>query len=119
MGSIKLKQDFPFQASDFLTESGSNIVEGDPRERAAFVTTNASGLKGSGVWEAQPYTEIITDYPAEETCYIIRGEITITPVGQQEIHLAAGDSYHIPKGFSGRFSVLKTLVKVFQYNAEV
>ncbi|MHC8304837.1 cupin domain-containing protein [Pseudomonas sp. PB3P13] len=119
MSCIKLGFDFPFESSTFLQDGGSNIVEGDPCERAALITASANGLIGSGVWEAQPYTEIIAEYPAEETCYIIRGEVSITPLGEPEVFLKAGDSYHIPKGFSGTFSVRKTLVKVFQYNAEV
>lgn len=115
---IKLDQDFPFEPSLFLQESGAVILEGEPRERAAFITSSIDGCVGSGVWEAQPYTEVIKDSPAEETCYIIRGEVAITPEGEAEILLKAGDSYHIPKGFSGTFAVKKPLVKVFHYNAE-
>lgn len=114
---IKLDYDFPFESSTFLQDGGSVILDGEPQERAAFITSSADGCVGSGVWEAQPYTEIIKNSPAEETCYIVRGEVAITPEGEPEVLLKSGDSYHIPKGFSGTFSVKRTLVKVFHYNA--
>jgi len=79
------------------------VLEGDTQERSAFITTSENGCVGSGVWQAQPYTEVIENPPSEETCYILRGEVVITPMGDREIFLRAGGWYHIPKGFSGAF----------------
>ncbi|MHC8304809.1 cupin domain-containing protein [Pseudomonas sp. PB3P13] len=117
--AIKLQDNFPFEPSNMLEEMGAKILEGNPSERAAWVTSSADGAYITGVWEAQPYTEEIVDCPGEETCYVVSGELIITPKGGEEVILLAGDSYVIPKGFSGLYSVKKTIVKVFHYNGDV
>lgn len=117
--AFKLQNNFPFEPSSMLEEMGANVVEGSPAERSAWVTSNIDGTSITGVWEAQPYTEEISDCPGEETCYVVSGELVITPNGGDDIFVKAGDSYVIPKGFSGRYSVKKTLVKVFYYNGSV
>lgn len=69
----------------------------------------ADGLR-VGVWEGEPGTLQLTDYPFDEFCLIVAGELVVTGTGGKPLIFRAGDSFIIPKGFSGTWE-MKTKVR--------
>lgn len=70
-----------------------------------------------GVWECTPGGWTITDRPDTETMVLLAGRIRITDADGTEHALGAGDSFVLPKGWSGRWDVLETVRKLYVINA--
>lgn len=63
-----------------------------------------------GVWEGEAGTLQLTNYPFDEYCLIVAGELVITSTGGAAQVFRPGDSFVIPKGFSGTWE-MKTKVR--------
>lgn len=68
-----------------------------------------SGLQ-VGIWEGEPGVLHLANYPFDEYCLIVSGELVITNAAGQQQVFRAGDSFVIPKGFSGVWE-MKTRVR--------
>jgi uncharacterized protein len=64
----------------------------------------------SGSWEGQP-GEIPVDYPYDEFCFITGGRVALEDAQGSRAEFSAGDAFHVPKGFSGRWITLEAASK--------
>ncbi|MCU0955915.1 MAG: cupin domain-containing protein [Hydrogenophaga sp.] len=64
----------------------------------------------AGSWEGQP-GEIPVDYPYGEFCFITSGRIALEDAKGNRAEFAAGDAFHVPKGFSGRWITIEAASK--------
>lgn len=86
----------PLTPSTYCTPA--NIEEGIvPKEFAHTFLTSADGRFSIGVWECEPCTEVMNDYPADEYCLVVEGVLELTADGHTQT-LKAGDSFMIRKG---------------------
>ncbi len=65
-------------------------------------------------WECEPSSFPWT-YDAEETCYILEGEVTVTPDGGEPVAIAAGDLVTFPAGMSCRWDVRAPIRKHYRF----
>ncbi len=70
-------------------------------ERGHLFFTNAAGNVNAGVWQCSPCTERIVDYPYDQCCFVLEGSLTITDEQGHAETFNPGDSFIIPRGFSG------------------
>jgi len=92
---------------------GAGLVGPPPDERELVCYTNSKGKVRSGIWECDAYVEEMVSYPYDEFMVILSGEVKITGEdGDVEI-FSAGDSWLMPRGFSGTWSQTGKVRKYF------
>ncbi|HSN06196.1 MAG TPA: cupin domain-containing protein [Candidatus Angelobacter sp.] len=84
---------------------------GDPRT-STLVLFEGHGVS-VGVWECTPGGWPIVDRSDTETMMLLRGAVTITPLGGEPVDLVEGDVFVLPRGWSGRWDVTETVRKLF------
>ena len=67
------------------------------------------------IWEKEvsnfPWT-----YDARETCYILKGEVMVTPDGGEAVTLQAGDLVTFPAGMSCTWDITKAIRKHYKFD---
>lgn len=53
------------------------------------------------IYESEPLTLQIVDFPIDEFVTVISGKLILTVEGQEPQHFEVGDSVLVPKGFTG------------------
>ncbi len=66
------------------------------------------------VWEKEvscfPWT-----YDTDEVCYILEGEVTVTPDGGEPVTIRAGDLVRFPAGMSCTWDITKPIRKHYDF----
>ncbi len=66
------------------------------------------------VWEKEvsrfPWT-----YDTDEICYILEGEVTVTPDGGEQVTIRAGDLVRFPAGMSCTWDITKPIRKHYDF----
>lgn len=80
--------------------------------------TREQYLAGAGafrvaMWESGPGVLVTDSYPNEEYCRVLEGTLTITNADGSTADFGAGDSFVIPKGWSGRWHMKTRFKKQF------
>ncbi|MGQ9920953.1 MAG: cupin domain-containing protein [Desulfobacca sp.] len=65
-------------------------------------------------WECEPSTFAWT-YDAEETAYVLEGQVTVTCPDGQQVDLGPGDLVRFPRGLSCTWHVKKKIRKVYRF----
>ena len=81
---------------------------------------NKERLEGMGifawpVWEKEP-SEFPWTYDASETCYLLEGEVTVTPEGGEAVQFGAGDLVTFPAGMKCRWHISKAVRKHYRFD---
>ena len=93
-----------------------DVVEGDPKARRHRVHNEprpGGGVSRAGVWEATPYTCRLDNYKCDEFCVVLEGSVTMIDEDGHEEIFRAGDTFLIPKGFTGYWKQTETMKKFF------
>ena len=73
-------------------------------------TLDKMGVRKWSIWTKEvssfPWT-----YDSEETCYILEGEVTVTPDGGAPVRIGAGDLVTFPAGMSCSWAIHATIRK--------
>lgn len=54
-------------------------------------------------------------YDAQETCYLIEGQVTVTPDGGEPVKIAAGDLVTFPAGMSCTWDIHDPIFKHYRF----
>lgn len=73
------------------------------------------GVYRWGIWEKE-VSEFPWTYDAEEVCYLLDGEVDVTPDGGQTIQIKAGDFVTFPAGMSCYWKINSPIKKHFNFN---
>ncbi|MEM7568841.1 MAG: cupin domain-containing protein [Pseudomonadota bacterium] len=76
-----------------------------------FFEDKASGAR-AGLWHSTAYTERYDSYPVNEFMYIFEGSVTLIDDSGEHV-FRAGDSFVLPKGFSGTWQQDEYMLKYF------
>ena len=72
------------------------------------------GVLSWPVWEKEvsrfPWT-----YDTDEVCYILEGEVTVTPDGGEPVTIRAGDLVRFPAGMSCTWDITKPIRKHYDF----
>ncbi|MDH5633088.1 MAG: cupin domain-containing protein [Gammaproteobacteria bacterium] len=86
------------------------LVEHDP----APAKLEVMGVYDWPVWEKEksvfPWT-----YDTSETCYLLEGEVTVTPDGGEAVYFRKGDLVSFPKGMSCTWDIHEPVRKHYQF----
>jgi len=83
----------------------AKIAAGTAEERGHIFFTNVEGTVNAGVWECSPCTEEIVDYPYDQCCFVLQGEMIITDRSGHTETFVPGEALMIPRGFNGSWTM--------------
>ena len=67
------------------------------------------------IWEKEessfPWT-----YDSNETCYLLKGKVTVTPEGGEPVTIKAGDLVTFPKGMSCHWDIHEAVRKHYSFD---
>ena len=75
----------------------------------------ALGVESWGVWEKE-ISEFPWTYDAEETCFFLQGEVTVTPEGGEPVSMGKGDMVTFPAGMNCRWDIVSPVKKYFKFS---
>ncbi|RMD78631.1 MAG: DUF861 domain-containing protein [Gammaproteobacteria bacterium] len=73
----------------------------------------ALGVAGWPIWTHGPAT-FPWRYEEEETCYLLEGEVVVTPEGGEPVQLAAGDLVTFPAGLACTWEIRRAVRKHYR-----
>jgi len=73
------------------------------------------GIEAWPVWEKE-VSNFPWFYDAKETCYLLEGEVTITPAGGDDVRIQAGDLVTFPAGLACYWSISKAVRKHYCFD---
>ncbi len=68
------------------------------------------GIETWPVWSKE-VSEFLWEYDADEICYILEGEVTVTPENSAPVVIKAGDLVTFPKGMKCVWKITKNIRK--------
>ena len=72
------------------------------------------GVKGWPIWTKEE-SEFPWSYDETETCYLLEGEVEVTPDGGEPVEFGAGDLVTFPKGMSCKWKIRKAVRKHYTF----
>lgn len=66
------------------------------------------------IWEKE-ISEFPWTYDDSETCYILEGEVTVTPEGGEPLLIKQGDLVNFPKGLSCTWNITRPVRKHYRF----
>ncbi len=73
------------------------------------------GVSNWPVWEKE-VSEFPWTYDARETCYLLEGEVEVTPDNGETVRFGAGDLVIFPAGMQCRWNITKAVRKHYQFD---
>jgi uncharacterized cupin superfamily protein len=72
------------------------------------------GVSSWPVWTKEA-SEFPWKYDAEEICYLLEGEVIVTPEGGEPVEIKKGDLVTFPKGMECRWNIRKDVRKHYTF----
>eukprot|EP00899_Mesostigma_viride_P015502 jgi/Mesvir1/23953/Mv10722-RA.1 len=91
-------------------EKSGVIVERDPPESRL----KELGVRSWGKWGCGP-SKFPWTYSDKETCYLLKGDVIVTPDGGEDVHIKAKDLVIFPAGMGCVWDVKETVDKHFKF----
>jgi len=110
--SRALKLELPSAAGETYFLPAEKRLEGNPLQTLWMQYTDASGQLFAGVWRSEPGKWRVA-YTEEEVCHMLEGRSILTSDDGVVLEVAAGESFVVPRGFTGTWEVVETTTKRF------
>jgi hypothetical protein len=72
-----------------------------------------------GVYDWPIWSKEVSTFPwtydRRETCYLLEGEVIVTPQGGEPVHIVAGDFVTFPQGMSCTWKILQPVRKHYDF----
>ncbi|NEP33361.1 cupin domain-containing protein [Moorena sp. SIO3B2] len=76
-------------------------------------------LDNLGVSDWPIWTKEVSEFPwtydEQETCYLLEGEVVVTPDGGEPVQIAKGDLVTFPAGMSCTWKIISNVRKHYQF----
>ncbi|AOW98934.1 cupin [Moorena producens PAL-8-15-08-1] len=72
------------------------------------------GVSNWPIWTKE-VSEFPWTYDEPETCYLLEGEVVVTPDGGEPVQIAKGDLVTFPAGMSCTWKILSNVRKHYQF----
>lgn len=86
------------------------LIEHNPSEAKLDVM----GIYYWPIWKKEASTFPWT-YDKQETCYILQGEVVVTPDGGEPVEIVRGDLVTFPKGMSCTWEIKQDIKKHYNF----
>ncbi|CAL1239085.1 cupin domain-containing protein [Candidatus Methylocalor cossyra] len=87
------------------------IVEHQPSEERL----QSLGVRGWPVWTKEP-SEFPWSYDQTEVCYLLEGQVIVTPERGNPVEFGRGDLVTFPKGLSCTWKILQAVRKHYRFS---
>ena len=77
-------------------------------------TINELGIKDWPLWACEP-SKFPWTYRDQETCLILEGDVTVTPIEGEPVRFGAGDLVIFPQGMTCTWEVHKAVRKHYRF----
>jgi len=67
------------------------------------------------IWTCEP-SEFPWAYDSRETCYLLKGDVIVTPDGGAPVAIKAGDLVVFPAGMSCHWKVVQAVLKHYKFD---
>jgi uncharacterized cupin superfamily protein len=67
------------------------------------------------IWEKEA-SGFPWSYDTQEICYLLEGEVAVTPEGGETVHFGAGDLVTFPAGMNCRWDIRKAVRKHYRFD---
>lgn len=88
-------------------------IERNPKEARII----ALGIQSWPIWTCE-VSQFPWTYDTKGTCYVVEGEVAVTPEGGDTVVIRAGDLVVFPAGMSCQWKVVKPIRKHYQFEEE-
>jgi uncharacterized cupin superfamily protein len=88
------------------------LIAGSPEHTARNFFSDPTGQFFAGTWESTPGKWRVR-YTEAEFCHITRGSLVIEDDHGQSINFQTGDSFVVPAGFTGTWTVREPTTKLY------
>ena len=92
--------------------AAEKLIEGNPKQTLWQYYTDPTKKFLSGMWKSEPGKWNIS-YTEEEFCQILEGVSVVADAQGTAVTVAQGDSFVIPRGFTGTWEVIETTRKIY------
>jgi len=72
------------------------------------------GVFGWPIWTKEAST-FPWSYDSEETCFVLEGDVIVTPVGGAPLHIVAGDLVTFPAGMNCTWEIRQAVRKHYKF----
>lgn len=72
------------------------------------------GVRSWPVWEKEP-SNFPWHYDESETCYLLEGDVTVTPDGAEPVRIRQGDLVTFPRGMSCTWEIRSAVRKHYRF----
>ncbi len=76
---------------------------------------STKGVRSWPIWTCEN-SEFPWTYDADETCYILEGQVTVTPDGGEPVTVGVGDLVTFPRGMSCTWKVTSPIRKHYTFD---
>lgn len=101
----------PFTFTDAPVAS-DKLLNGEPKPQLDHRYSDATGQLHTGFWQSEPGSWQVS-YQETEICALLEGAVTLTDTSGHSQSFQAPDIFVIPSGFTGTWSTLKPLRKLY------
>jgi len=75
---------------------------------------SAEGVRDWPIWEKEP-SEFPWHYDEMEMCYLLEGDVVVTPADDRPVRFGQGDLVTFPAGMSCTWKVIKAVRKHYRF----
>jgi len=84
-------------------------------EKPSLEKIETLGLDSWSFWECEP-SKFDWEYSSEETAYILKGKVLVTPENGEPVEINAGDLVVFPAGLKCTWEVIEKIEKKYKFN---
>lgn len=106
-----LKLDAAVPPEDYFLPP-EKLLSGNPKQTVWMHYTDPTRQFFTGIWRSEPGKWRIA-YTEEEFCLVLEGRSIVTDAAGRSVTVSAGESFVIPRGFTGSWEVVETTTKRF------
>lgn len=99
------------EAEHFST-APDKVLAGAPQQTLWHCFTNTDGTFSAGIWQSTPGTHKV-NYSEDEVICILEGKVMMTDTEGNEMRFSEGDMFVISSGFSGTWTTVEDVKKLY------
>ena len=94
--------------------STKNVMEIQIERQPRQERLNQLGVSSWRIWTKE-VSEFPWTYDEQETCYLLEGEVVVTPDGGEPVQFGKGDLVTFPEGMSCTWKILQDVRKHYHF----
>lgn len=98
--------------AELTQPAADRLIEGDPRQAIWNVYSDPSGQFHAGRWSSGRGSWRV-QYSEHEFCHLLAGRVRIESSSGRSLTFEPGDSFVVPAGFRGTWTVLEPATKAY------